>query len=572
MKHQHKKITRMSRIKAFVAGNKISSVVIAIILLGAIYYAYGAFFDDNKTTQYVLTQTRKGTLEQTVTGSGQVSSINQLDIKSEVPGKITSIRASVGQYLKSGDIIAVIDSTTALRNLENAQIAYAKLVQPAKKADLDSAVNNLNRSYTEGFNAVASAMLDMPLIMDGLNNIFYTSDGFLNDQRLIALEANERAYGNIAGLNYDNVKKKYETMVLEYKSINRNSATSSIEMLIEHTYTMVKDVANILKDTQNAITFIITNKPDYYTQAAPTTSNNVISWSVKANGHVANILSSRDSISSSKDNLATLRDGADALDIKSQLLSLRTQEENYGKYFIRAPFDGVVGRIPVHTYDEASGAVIATMISEQKQVSVSLNEIDIVKVKKDDPVSLTFDAIPNISVPGNVAEMDLIGTASQGVVTYNVKIVFDGADNRVKPGMSADATIVTEEKYGVLLVPSSAIKTQGRAHYVEVPETVPSTLARKSSASSSPENNTSSPTPQNVFGKTTTISSNNPPTKITVTIGETDDTNTEITGGLQEGQWVVMRTIAASATSPTTAQTPNIFNSMTGGQRAIRPK
>ena len=61
-------------------------------------------------------------------------------------------------------------------------------------------------------------------------------------------------------------------------------------------------------------------------------------------------------------------------------------------------------------------------------------------------------------------EIDTIGTVSQGVVTYNVKIGFDTQDERVKPGMSVSTDIITDVRQDVLMVPNSAIKSSS---YVE---------------------------------------------------------------------------------------------------------
>jgi len=130
-----------------------------------------------------------------------------------------------------------------------------------------------------------------------------------------------------------------------------------------------------------------------------------------------------------------------------------------------------------------------------------------------------------------VAEIDTLGTVTQGVVSYNVKINFDTQDARVKPGMSVNAAIITEAKQNVLYVPNSAIKTSGTTYYVltlDSSQTQPATGGQGVTSSAAPQ-------------------------QVTVEIGSANDTSTEITSGLNEGDQVITRTIAASATQASTS-------------------
>ena len=98
-----------------------------------------------------------------------------------------------------------------------------------------------------------------------------------------------------------------------------------------------------------------------------------------------------------------------------------------------------------------------------------MNEVDVAKIKVGQKTTLTFDAIDGLSIAGEVIDIDAVGTVTQGVVNYNVKIGFDTQDERIKPGMSVSATIIIEVKQDVLLIPNSAIKSAGEAYYVEMP-------------------------------------------------------------------------------------------------------
>jgi HlyD family secretion protein len=107
-------------------------------------------------------------------------------------------------------------------------------------------------------------------------------------------------------------------------------------------------------------------------------------------------------------------------------------------------------------------------ITQQKIIKISLNEIDAAKVKVGQKAILTFDALPDLSLTGKVSEISPVGTISQGVTSFDIKIVLDSDEERVKPGMSANAEIIVETKTDVLSLPNSAIKSEGNSHYVQL--------------------------------------------------------------------------------------------------------
>jgi multidrug efflux pump subunit AcrA (membrane-fusion protein) len=135
------------------------------------------------------------------------------------------------------------------------------------------------------------------------------------------------------------------------------------------------------------------------------------------------------------------------------------------------------------------------------------------------------------SLTGKVIQVDSIGTVSQGVVSYTVKIGLDSQDARVKPGMTVNAAIQTGTAQNVLIIPSAAVKTSNGTSYVLLFD---------------PAIDTS------VTG-TVNVASPVAPSQVTVTTGLSDDTNVEIRSGLTDGEQVVTRATTAAAASKTTA-------------------
>ncbi|MDB4992037.1 MAG: family efflux transporter subunit, HlyD family secretion protein, partial [Parcubacteria group bacterium] len=214
----------------------------------------------------------------------------------------------------------------------------------------------------------------------------------------------------------------------------------------------------------------------------------------------------------------------------------QAKEQAYNDHFVIAPFDGVIAQVSGNVGSQASGSTgIATLITTQELADITLNEVDVASVKVGQTADLTFDAITGLSITGTVAEVDGIGTVSSGVVSYAVKIALGTQDARVKPGMTVNADIQTANATGVIVIPSSAIKTANGRSFVQIFDPA-------------------LPSPANPQAAAAGITSTQTPKRVSVQTGITDGTKTEITSGLTPGQQILVRTITGTATGTTAAK------------------
>lgn len=554
-----------NRVLQYVRIHKKISFGVGIVLLVGVY---SVFFTGSSSgeTRYIITSVQKGTISTTVTGTGQVSASNQIDLKSKVSGDIVSLPVITGQEVTAGDLILQVDSRDAAMSLESAQISLEKLIQPADDVSIlqarnsiesakesnKKAIDDLAKSYDDGFNTVANAFLDIPDIMTGLKDLFYSDGGYLSDQKVrYSTGQVGQDYRDAAEVSFDTAKASYDTVLVKYKSLNRTSSTTSIESLIMDTYDMVRATAQAVKDSKNAVDYIVDQQSDKNRASGVSAQSDLSGWTSKTNSHLSSLLSTKNSIINLKDTIASssrtlsektaslqkLLEGADALDIRSQQLVIQQKQNALNDYYLRAPFDGVIAKLSVKKGDSVSGSTsIGTFITRQKVADISLNEVDVSKVKTGQKVTLTFDAIDDFTITGQVVEVDLVGTVSQGVVSYNVKIGFDAQDDRIKSGMSVSASIITETKQDVLVVPNASIKSQSGISYVEVP------------GYSVSEDDWS-----------TGVVLENGPSQKNIETGLSDDSYTEVTSGLAQGDQIISKTITSSATKSSSSQTPSIL-------------
>ncbi|MHB8831333.1 MAG: HlyD family efflux transporter periplasmic adaptor subunit, partial [Patescibacteria group bacterium] len=228
---------------------------------------------------------------------------------------------------------------------------------------------------------------------------------------------------------------------------------------------------------------------------------------------------------------------------------LRDATEAMSDYTVIAPFDGVVGKVGAQPHaDAGSGTAVVTLITTKQVATISLNEVDVAKIKVGQKATLKFDAVDGLDISGEVAEVSPLGTASQGVVNYDVKIAFDSQDDRIKVGMSVSVSIVTEVKADVLTIANSAVKSVGDQHYVETLDSTSTTKAGSDGLI------TTGVTPKRVFIQT----------------GVSNETLTEIIEGLKEGDSVIVQTIKASSTKTSATQSSSALRipGVSGGGNA----
>lgn len=212
---------------------------------------------------------------------------------------------------------------------------------------------------------------------------------------------------------------------------------------------------------------------------------------------------------------------------KEQVASAKEEvqraQTNLGYATITSPIDGVVlsksveeGQTVAASFSTPELFTIAQDLTNM-QVVADVDEADIGDVKEGERVTFTVDAYPDDTFEGEVKQVRQEATTTNNVVTYEVVISAPNADLKLKPGLTANVTIYTAERKGVLSVPSKALRftpqkeTVGKMKIVDV---------------------------ANAKNKVWTIEGNSIVAH-KVNIGMTDGTNTQIVSGIAEGTKIV---------------------------------
>lgn len=213
---------------------------------------------------------------------------------------------------------------------------------------------------------------------------------------------------------------------------------------------------------------------------------------------------------------------------KEQMVSAKEEvqraQTNLGYATITSPIDGVVlsksveeGQTVAASFSTPELFTIAQDLTNM-QVVADVDEADIGDVREGEKVSFTVDAYPDDTFEGVVKQVRQEATTTNNVVTYEVVISAPNADLKLKPGLTANVTIFTAERKGVLSVPSKALRFTPQKETVGKMKII--------------DNNA------NAKNKVWTIE-HNAIVSHKVNVGMTDGTNTQILSGIPTGLKVI---------------------------------
>ena len=213
--------------------------------------------------------------------------------------------------------------------------------------------------------------------------------------------------------------------------------------------------------------------------------------------------------------------------VASSKENVQKAQTNLGYATITSPIDGTVisksveeGQTVAASFNTPELFTIAKDLTNM-QVVANVDEADIGGVKEGDRVTFTVDAYPDDTFEGTVKQVRLEATTTNNVVTYEVVISAPNTDLKLKPGLTANVTIYTQERSGVLAVANKALRFTPTKETVGKDMKIVDCKGKNKVWTLSDKTLTAHP----------------------VTIGQTDGVHTEIIEGIKKGQKIVTEII-----------------------------
>jgi HlyD family secretion protein len=402
------------------------AVIIVIILLVVGGLGYATYWLGNRppASQKLETVTvQRGSIIATVSATGSVAPAREVTLTFKSGGKVARVLVAEGQAVQEGDSLARLETADLEQQLAQAQasltISEARLAQTeagsdsedvaAARASLESAQANLER-LREGPSEEEIIIAQADL-----------------ERARIALEQAQTEYDKIAW--WAGVGMTPQAANLQQAGIEYESAKARYNLAI------AEPTESEIKNAQSQV--------------------------AQAQAQLEKLLQSP-----TPEELAIARAEVDRAEASLRQIQLQLEGTE-----IVAPFTGIVAYLGAQEGElVAAGTPVIRLIDPSTfHLDLDIDEIDIAKILVGQEVTITLDSLPDRELPGEVEYIAPIATSMEGIVTYEVKVKIASTDTPLKAGMTADATIVTERKEGVLLLPNQAIQVDresGRT-YVE---------------------------------------------------------------------------------------------------------
>jgi HlyD family secretion protein len=461
---------------------------VALIGLG-VTFATNRSQTDTAAAQTETGQVTRATLSSVIESTGSATPQNSLNLPFGTSGTVDKVNVAVGDVVKAGDVLAELDTADLELTVAQAEQSYLS-AQAAYSMTITPDENEVEAARLALSNAEAAYQLAVQKYE-------------VNSTDSVALSCD----------NVDDAKKTYDDAVNAY-----NAYVSNWRVQVNGTAEISPQKAQLDRAKAN------------YEQAVANCDL------TKSSINTSGITSAKAAVAQAQANLDSLLTPSEYTLMAAQIslaqaqLALQQVREALTEAQIVAPFDGVVTAITAVVGGSGGSAAISLIDPSQYHVDVLVDETEIEQVQAGQQVNITFDALPDVTVKGEVAQIDPAGTVSNGVVNYQVRINLGATDAALRSDMTANVQLIIDTHADVLAVPGTAIRSDEGGYYVNV------------------------------------VNSDGTTQRVAVTTGYTDGELTEVSGEVTEGQTVYLGEPTTTTTTTTTqGRGMNLFGIRIGG-------
>ncbi|MCW5933427.1 MAG: HlyD family efflux transporter periplasmic adaptor subunit [Fimbriimonadia bacterium] len=516
------------------------ALILLILMGGAFYWVWSGAKSSAATPSQSEYTVKRGDITVDVTESGAIEPVRVVEIKSKASGRIAELLVEEGDRISPGQLLAKIDPREVQQQVDQggAQVDSAR-------ASTEKATLGIDMQRKEAQNALRQAQIRVdqlkreleaqPVITSStlratgnavetarknlqiLQEVRHPQERVESENALRDLNARlEEAQRNFERAENLLAKGYISQQQLDSAKTLRTSAETSLRNAQQRASRLEEQQR---LELENARLSLQSAEADYQRATASTVQDEI-----KRQSYTAAL----SDLETAKSRLREVQmRELDLAQARAAEKSARSQYQNlliqFNETDVASPLNGVVTK----RYREVGELVMSgttgfgegTPIMQvadlaQMRVKLSLNELDVSKVREGMRVEVRTDTFPDRMIPGVVKRIAPAAQSSAqqtgfslGVVKYTVEVYLLKADSEVKPGMTARCKIIINESKKTLLLPQEAVGKENDKFYIL------------------------KITGQDANGKPKT-------TKTTVTLGLKSASDYEIKSGVQEGDKV----------------------------------
>lgn len=421
-------------------------VLVAVIAAVIVWRTLQAQTSEEEARSAVV---QRGALLVAISASGNVQPQSSVGLAFETPGRVTDVPIRVGDRVKTGDVLAQLDTSQLELQVHQAQAALA--AAEAQLAQLEAGPRPEEVMAAEADVRAAQAQVG-----SAVANLDQLRSGPTEAQ--IAAAETQVAQAEL----------QHKVALLEYDRVRAIKAKEEkIEQAAYDLYTAEKSLAAAqaaLKDAQ-----------------AGADADDIRA----AQANVDSAVAQQDAAQARLDLLLAGATGEQIADAEAQVeraqAALEQAELNMKRATLYTPFDGVVARVNVSAGEMAPvGPPAVTLLDlSGLQVIIGVDELDVGRLVVGQSAQVTLDALPDSTLNGTVRSIAPAATIDQGGVTYyDVIVTLEPTDAPVRADMTANVTVVIEELTDVLTIPLWVVRVDRRTGQTYVNQRVGDEIER----------------------------------------------------------------------------------------------
>ncbi|NTW97785.1 MAG: HlyD family efflux transporter periplasmic adaptor subunit, partial [Oscillochloris sp.] len=386
--------------------------------------------------------------------SAQGEGATAADIAS-AQAKLTSAQASY-EKTRTGDVTAA-ELASAQAQVASAQAKLDELLAGPTAADLASAQNSLQQAQlsldsqrislstakAKAESAVSTAANSLRDAQDNYSTVYWSNRQQENTPSGLTQSAKDDEAAALRSVN--NAEESLRQAELAYEQ------TKQAEVIgLAQAESSLKDAQQQLAELQDGAT-----KTEIASARASLASAKANLATLQSPASAQDLAIARASLEQAQISFESLTTPGSASTIASAEASLAQAQVAYEQAKIdledgtlSAPFAGVVAEVSASVGDNASAATITVIDLSAFYIDLSLSESDIGAVAVGQPVTLTFDALSDVTIEGSVQTVAPVATVTSNVATYTVRVSFAPGDAAIKAGMTATGAIQTAQHEG----------------------------------------------------------------------------------------------------------------------------
>jgi len=395
--------------------------LVAVLLVGLI--ARDTVFAQPAAATIRTATADRGTVTSVVSGTGSLVPAGRMNVNFKVAGTLTEIDAKVGDKVTTGAVLARIDSST-----QQAALAQAQATLASAQANLQSTQSPLTAAQVAQLQHQLSAAQqnynDTVASVNAQNQADATT--VANDQAKVNADCPSGAQCSQEQAQLSNDKSKQNMDAISGQS-RINSASQQI--------TSSRD--NLAVQTQV--------KPNSLASAQAQVS------AAQAQVQAAQLALNETTLTSPTTGTVISINGVPGEAVAG------------GGSGATAQAPGSLAPQPTSSASGSSASAGFMVIDDNSSyvAVMPFAETDAARLAANQTTSLTFDAIPNLTISGHVLSISPSATVVSNVVDYYVSFVLNRTDPRLREGMTANASVIVAQADNAVRVPNAAVHTTG---------------------------------------------------------------------------------------------------------------